>query len=301
MKIAITGGSGFIGSNIANLLSDKHDIQILDLKKNLKNNFEFFETNVSDLDSILTGTKNCDVVIHLAASLGVINTEKNPTSTLDINIIGTRNVLEACKINNVKKIILSSSSEVYGEPEKIPISEIDKVRPITSYGVSKLASEEYVKSYHKEHNFDYTIFRLFNVYGRGQGPDWVIPEFIKKSLSGDNLTIHGNGSQIRAFCHIDDIVKAFSLALEKGNNDIFNIGNNSEPISIKQLAEKIIQYSNSQSKINFIPFSDSNRNRTEIMTRSPNTEKAKKLLGYEPTVSFENGLQSTIEYYRENP
>lgn len=295
MNIAITGGSGFIGYNVANSLKSKHDISIIDIKKSDLENVDYYESDITKLDSLINATKNSDIVIHLAAALGVINTEKNPVFTLDTNIIGTKTVLEACRINKVKKIILSSSSEVYGEPLKIPISESDKVIPITNYGVSKLAAEEYVKAYSKNFGIDYTIFRLFNVYGNKQGDSWVVPEFIKKAKNNETISIHGDGSQIRAFCHVNDISRAFSLGIDNGNSEIFNIGNNLEPVSIKQLAEKIIDYSNSKSNIEFIPFADSNRNRTEIMTRAPDITKAKKILGYEPKISLEEGLRSTIE------
>ena len=173
-----------------------------------------------------------DVIIHLAAALGVIETEKNPVRTLDVNSIGTKNVLEACRTNNIKKIIFSSSSEIYGEPEHIPIKETDRITPITTYGISKLMAEEYIKSYSKAHGINYTIFRLFNVYGEEQANRWVVPEFVKKIVNDGEVTIHGDGNQIRAFCHVSDIANAFSYALEKGDNQIFNIGNNLEPISI---------------------------------------------------------------------
>lgn len=300
MKIAITGGSGFIGTNLASLLSKNHIVKILDITKNSNNQNEFFKIDILDLDSLIKYTKNMDVVIHLAASLGVVNTETNPISTLTINSIGTKNVLEASYLNGVSKIILSSSSEVYGEPDKIPISENDLAKPITTYGISKLCSEEYVKAYFRQYNLEYTIFRLFNVYGIFQGKDWVVPEFINKAVNDETIIIHGDGSQVRAFCNVSDITNAFELALPKNNNDIFNIGNPMEPISIKTLAEKIISLSNSKSKIQFIPFSKSFRNRIEIMNRSPNIEKARTKLGYEPKINLDEGLRISIEHFKKN-
>lgn len=295
MKITITGGGGFIGSNLVNVFKNKHEISIIDVKKSVVEGVNFFEGNITDKQLILDATRNSDIVIHLAAALGVVNTEKNPVFTLDTNIIGTKNILEACRINNVKKIIFSSSSEVYGEPLKTPISENDRVIPITNYGISKLAGEEYIKAYSKNYGLKFTIFRLFNVYGEQQGDAWVIPEFVSKAVKNQKIIIHGDGSQIRAFCHVSDVCKAFLSALDKGNFEIFNIGNNKEPLSIRKLAEKIILLSNSNSNIDYIPFEKSNRNRTEIMTRIPNIEKAKKILGYNPEISLDEGLKSIIK------
>jgi len=295
MIITIIGGSGFIGQNITRMLKEKHRIKILDVKKSPITNVDFMTGDINEINSINKATKNSDIVIHLAAALGVINTEKNPIHTLDTNIYGTRNVLESCKKNNVRKIIFSSSSEVYGEPKKIPISENDDVIPITNYGVSKLAAEEYIKAYSREHGIRYTILRLFNVYGNGQGNSWVIPEFINKALKNHKILIHGDGSQVRAFCHVSDVARAFQSALRKGDSEIINVGNNLEPINIKSLAKKIISLSNSKSHIDFIPFEKSKRNRTEIMTRIPQISKAKKILSYEPKTSLEQGLKLLIQ------
>ena len=295
LKITVTGGSGFIGSTICYLLLKNHEVTVFDLTDNSLPNVKFFEGSILEKDKIIEATKNSDVVIHLAAALGVINTEKNPVMTLDTNILGTKNVLESCKINNIQKIIYSSSSEIYGEPLSIPIKEDDKIIPITNYGVSKLTGEEYVKAYSKNFGLDFTIFRLFNVYGDFQKNSWVIPEFVKKAILNEKITIHGDGSQVRAFCHVSDVAQAFVTALDQGTNEIFNIGNNQEPISIKNLAQKIIELSNSSSHIDFIPFAESDRNRTEIMNRSPDITKAKKLLNYSPKISLADGLSSIIK------
>lgn len=296
MKIIITGGSGFIGSNIANNLKKKYDVTIFDIVEPKDNDLKFVKGSINDPDIVNDAIKNHDVVIHLAASLGVINTEENPVSTLDTNIIGTRNVLESCKINKIKKIIFSSSSEIYGEPIKTPIEEKDRPIPITMYGVSKLASEEYIKSYSKIFGFNYTVFRLFNVYGDQQQTAWVVPEFVSRAINDEDIIIHGDGTQIRAFCHISDVVKAFEFGLKNGNSEIINIGNNSDPISIKDLASKIIRIANSKSKIKFIPFKQSKRNRNEIIVRIPSTDKAKKILGFKANVSLDTGLKNIIKY-----
>ncbi len=298
-KIVITGGTGFIGSNIADRLKKVHDITIFDLKKPVANGLKFLKGNINEYNDVKNCLQGFDIVIHLAASLGVINTEENPVSTLDTNIFGTRNVLEACRVNKIKKIIFSSSSEIYGEPIKTPIEEKDGPIPITMYGISKLAAEEYIKSYSKNFGLKYTIFRLFNVYGDQQEIAWVIPEFVTKAIKNKDIIIHEDGTQIRAFSHVSDVAKAFEFGLEKGNDEIINIGNNTEPISIKELANKIIRISKSKSKIKFIPFKESKRNRNEIIVRIPSVEKAKKILGFKPTVSLDAGLEKVIKYRKD--
>ncbi len=300
MKIAITGGSGLIGSEISNLFKKEHEITILDFTEPRNSDVNFIKIDIENAKEIIDSTKEIEVIIHLAAALGVVETEKNPVKTLDVNAIGTKNVLEACRINNIKKIIFSSSSEIYGEPEKIPIKETDRITPITTYGISKLMAEEYIKSYSRAYGIEFTIFRLFNVYGEEQANRWVVPEFVKKIVSGEEVTIHGDGKQMRAFCHVSDIANAFQIALTKGNNEIFNVGNNLEPISIKDLANKIITLTKSESKIEFISFDDSSRNRKEIINRAPDISKAIEILEYKPKISLNDGLTRVIKKHSKS-
>lgn len=298
MKIGITGGSGFIGTHVTNLLKKEHEILVFDRVKPKISGIKFVKGSIVD-DSIKNAFRNCDIVIHLAAAVGVKITEEDPILTLDTNIIGTKNVLEACRINNVGKIIFSSSSEVYGEPLKTPIDETDPVIPITNYGVSKITAEEYVKAYSTTFNMKYTILRFFNAYGPNQSKDFVIPEFVGKATKNEPILIHGSGSQIRAFCHVNDIATGVSLAIEKGDNEIINIGNDNEPITIFELAKKIVNIVNSKSKIQFVSFVDSKRGRQkEIINRIPNIKKAKKLLSYEPKVTLREGIISVLKEER---
>ena len=296
MKILVTGGTGFIGSVIVRLLLNlHHDVSVFDNRDPKQPDCEFIKGDITDPDATKNVVKGFDIVIHLAATLGVINTEANPVKTLDTNMGGTRNILEGCRIHGVKKIIFSSSSEVYGEPAKIPISENDKPIPITTYGISKFAAEEYIKAYSRNYGLDYTIFRLFNVYGDEQNVDWVLPEFVSKAIKNQEIIIHGDGSQIRSFCYVSDIANGFSLALDNSNGEIINLGNDSEPISIKDLALKIIRLANSKSTIKFLPFEQSKRNRNEIMKRVPDIKKAITQLGYKPKIGLEEGIMKVID------
>ena len=279
-------------------LKQEHDVTIFDVKKNMSD-INFIKGDVTNLENVKNSIVNCDLVIHLAAALGVVNVEKDPIQTLNINLGGTKNVLEACRINNIKKIIFSSSSEIYGEPAKIPIKENDPITPITTYGISKLASEEYIKSYSKSYGIQYTIFRLFNVYGAMQDTQWVLPAFVDKAISNKLISIHSDGSQVRAFCYVSDIADAFQSVLQTANGEIINVGNDSNPISIKELAEKIISLTNSESEIKFIPFEESNRNRTEIMKRIPDINKAKKILNYSPKITLDEGIKKVVKHRKE--
>ena len=192
----------------------------------------------------------------------------------------------------MKKIILASSSEVYGEPLKTPIEESDPAIPITSYGVSKIAAEEYVKAYAISFGLKYTILRFFNAYGPGQSKDFVIPEFVNNASQNNPILIHGSGSQVRSFCHIGDISRGVSSSIEKGDNEIINIGNANEPITISELAKKVVNITNSKSSIQFVPFADSNRRRQrEITNRIPSIKKAEGILSYRPEISLNDGIR----------
>tara|TARA_B100000678_G_scaffold118090_1_gene99122 strand:- start:315 stop:1256 length:942 start_codon:yes stop_codon:yes gene_type:complete len=296
LKILITGGTGFIGSHLTQFLKKDNDITIYDVKKPIEKDVKFILGDILDEQKILQSFQDFDAIIHLAATVGVKNTETNPVLTLNTNILGTKNILEACKKHNIKKVILASSSEIYGEPRKVPIDEIQTPIPITTYGISKLASEEYLKSYAKTCGFNYSILRFFNVVGPKQSSRFVLPEFIKNALNNKPLVIHGNGLQIRAFCHIADICQGIEKSICKGDGEIFNIGNDLEPITIENLAKKVISVLNSQSTIKYISFEKSGRNREqEIMTRIPSIQKAKKILSYRPEHNLKEIINSIAE------
>ena len=153
LKITITGGSGFIGTYLSESLKNHHDVKILDVNPPKTKDIEFKKCDLSNDEQIFEYIKGSQIVIHLAAAVGVKITEEDPIKTLDLNILGTKRVLDACRKNNIEKVIFSSSSEVYGEPHNVPITEEEPVMPITNYGVSKIAGEEYVKAYSKKYDF----------------------------------------------------------------------------------------------------------------------------------------------------
>jgi len=222
VKIVITGGSGFIGTHLSNYLKKDHDITVFDRNRPPNSEVNYVEGDITDSSQVEETLEGCEVVIHLAATVGVKITENDPILTLNVNIFGTKNVLDACVQNGVQKIIFASSSEIYGEPFKVPIDEISPLMPITNYGVSKIAAEEFIKAYSKVHGIKYSVLRFFNAYGPGQSTDFVIPEFVNNAINDKPITIHGSGLQVRAFCHVDDISNGISLCIKKGDNEVFN-------------------------------------------------------------------------------
>jgi len=308
-RVLITGGGGFIGTHIAIDLAKKgFKIRLFDLDFNnfdvlcqkLGHNFEVqkIKGNVLDTITLTTAVNGCDYVVHAAAMLGVKNTEEKKLDCLNVNILGTINVLEACVKEKIKRIVFTSSSEVYGEPVEFPIKETNSTSPVSLYGVSKLAGEEYMKAYQKKHGLDFSIVRFFNVYGPGQVAEFVMPRFIKKVLNNESPVVYGAGSQVRTFCFVEDAAQGVSRVLteENGRNQIFNIGNDEESISMKDLAEKVIKISGKDLKPVFVDMEDSDREASrEIHKRIPTIYQARQLLKYQPQFSLENGIKKVIE------
>jgi UDP-glucose 4-epimerase len=256
-----------------------------------------------DSASLKDAVKGCDGVIHLAAFLGVKRTETYKLKCLDININGTKNVLEAINTNKkIKKIVFASSSEVYGEPENNPVSEIEKTSGKTVYAISKLTGEEFIKAYSEElKNYKYTILRYFNTFGPYQISQFVIPKFIDLVKKNKSPIINGDGKQIRTFIYSEDTAKATvdSLLSKKTNNKTINIGNEKNKINLLKLAELIIKCVKKNKKIKprFIKnFKNSDRKADrEINVRYCDTSLAKRLLNLKPKYSLEVGIRKTIK------
>jgi UDP-glucose 4-epimerase len=303
-KILVTGGSGFIGSVVVRKLLDiNKEVRVFDRMEPNSMNIDFIEGNILDEMAILNALDSCDRVVHLAAMLGVKNTEDNPFETLEVNLQGTRNLLNCCVKKGIKKVVFSSSSEIYGEPYKVPIKEDDPKKPVSVYGIAKLACEEYLKAFKKKYNLNYSIVRFFNVYGPGQREDFVIPSFIKGALTDGTIKIYGTGEQTRAFIYVDDAAEGViaTLLKKEASSEAFNIGNPSEPISIKNLAEKIIKLSGKHVKIKYIPLENTYRKGDrEIINRIPDISKAKEILNWEPKINLEEGLKKVIAYQEKD-
>ena len=291
MKVLVTGGNGLIGRAVINKLIEKNiSVRSMDLVKSDINDIEHFVGSILDINNVNQAVRGCDAVIHLAAKLGVKRTETHRLETLNLNIQGT--------VNNIEKVIFSSSSEVYGDQNVELISENCPRNPKSIYGVTKLAAEEYLLAYYYYYDLDYSILRYFNVYGPGQVAEFVLPRFIKALMDDKQPVVYGDGSQIRSFCYVDDIARGTVLALlsEKSDSEIFNIGNDKEMVTILDAAKKVIEISGKQILPKFISFNDADRSLDrDISKRVPDITKARKLLGYEPNIFLEDGIRKVLE------
>lgn len=310
-KIFITGGAGFIGTSLVERLADLNQIIIYDnLHRNAiaktelldHPNVRFIEGDVLDIDKVLQATEGSNIIIHLAAIAGVDTVLESPVNTMRTNLIGTYNVLEASRhVRELERFVYFSTSEVFGA-RAYKVEEVHLTPNLTvgearwTYAISKLAGEFMVHSHHTEYGLRTVIIRPFNVYGPRQVGEGAIHHFVVRSLKGRDLTVRGDGSQIRAWCYIDDLIDGFLLCLKKdvAIGNVFNIGDPRGSITIYNLAKEVIRLARSSSGIRFVPLGY-----TDVEIRSPDIEKARKILGYEPKVDLEEGLRRTIGWYRQ--
>ena len=319
-SVLITGGSGFVGSHLAErLLKLNHRVSIIDnlstgCQQNItdiekQQNFRFVVESASNEEVMHSLAKECDTIVHLAASVGVKLVIDDPAKAIDNNIETTNVVLKVARRFHCKVLIVSTS-EVYGRGNTLPFKEDDSLvigPPLFdrwSYAASKLLTEFLALSYYRKENLPVIVSRLFNTVGPRQVGEYgmVIPRFINQALRGEPLTVYGDGSQTRCFLHVHDAVDAL-MALIKSQSavgQIFNVGSTHE-ISILVLAKKIIALTSSHStkndpgKIAFIPYNKVYGNYFEDMCRRvPDITKIKKLIGWEPKYSLEETLQDII-------
>ena len=297
-KILITGGAGFIGSHLTKYLHDReHEIVVVDnllrgnkIDNEILSKINFINGDVRDFELIKKISENCDYIFHFAAILGVDIVADNPVETMETETIGTKNIVDAALINNVKKVIYASTSGVYGHSaiEK-SVDEDIMVDPRTSYAMAKRYNEIYLKAIHEEKGLESVSLRFFNVYGPKQDERMVIPRFFKQALSGEPITIFGNGNQTRDFTHINDTIKASVLLAENAKgSEIFNIANENED-SIINLYKYIkeITKSNSELKLTIPP---SKRYDYEVERRVGSSEKLFRTVNFKPSIDLIDGL-----------
>ena len=295
MKIIITGGAGFIGKHLVKFLTKKeNDVTIFDNFSNssyesimyLQNlDVKIIKGDIRKIEDLNNAIKGHEVVIHLAAKISVEESIKNPSETFQTNVEGTKNVLIACKKNEIKKIIVSSSAAVYGESKiDVKLTEKSKINPISPYGESKVRMENEIRKFSEDQNIDYVILRFFNIYGKNQSPEYagVITKFIKKIEMNKPLQIFGNGMQIRDFVSVNDVVNSIYHSIENGKNQTYNIASGNS-ITIKQLAKLLINLSKKDIKI-----IHNDEKKGDIRFSEADISLAKKELHYLPKYSLES-------------
>jgi len=303
MNILVTGGAGFIGSNIVDGLIDKgHAVIIADnlstgRRENLNRKAVFVEVDIREreLDHVFV-RHHIEIIIHLAAQIDVRKSVDNPRFDADINVMGGLNLLDCAFRHRVKKIIYSSTGgAIYGEPTYLPSDENHPIRPLCAYGVSKHVLEHYIEYYSDLYGIDYTILRYANVYGPRQDPlgeAGVVAIFTGKMLAGERPIIFGDGGQTRDFVYVGDVVQANLAALHQGSREIFNIGTGEET-SVNKL------YNVMKELLDFREDAVYGEKRAgEVYRIYLDIKKAKNRLGWEPSTSFHDGLKTTIEFTR---
>lgn len=301
-KYVITGGAGFIGSHIAeHLAKEGHHVAILDnLRTGRLKNLDdlpvtFVKGDIRDEQLVFDLVSGCDAVFHLAALVSVPESLLKLEECIDINTLGTLNILKAAKKNGNCKVVLSSSAANYGDNPVLPKTENMLAEPMTPYAITKLDGEYYLQMYFEQYNVETVSLRYFNVFGPRQSPKSAyaaaVPIFIEKALKNEPLTIYGDGLQTRDFIYVKDVVSANILASQKGNGT-YNVALG-QSTSILELAEKIIEITNSRSRIDFLE-----ERHGDIKHSKANPEKFNKL-GFKPQYSIDDALKETVAFYHD--
>jgi UDP-glucose 4-epimerase len=318
VRALITGGAGFIGSHLAErLVKDGHEVVVLDNLStgSLKNiegfqkgpKFDFVEGDVRNEGLIEPLVERSEAVFHLAAAVGVKLIADRPVHTIETNISGTEAVLEAANKFG-KKILIASSSEVYGKNEAVPFCEDDDIVLGStsfsrwSYACSKAIDEFLGLAFHQQYGLGVIIGRFFNTIGPRQTGQYgmVVPRFVQRALKNEPVSIYGTGEQSRCFCYVDDVVEAVIglMNCRQARGKIYNIGS-SEEITIESLADKVIEMTDSKSKKEFVPYEKAyGRPIEDMMRRVPNLERIKDAIGWEPETSLTETLQVIIESFK---
>lgn len=302
MTILITGAAGFIGSHVSEaFVKAGYNVAALDnlvrgKRENVPKDATFFDIDIRD-DSIFSLLKEQqpEVVLHLAAQADAAVSLNDLRSDADVNIMGTLNLLEACRAARVRRVVYASSAAVYGEPLYLPVDEEHTVVPIVPYGASKYVPELYLKLYSQLYGLEYVVLRLANVYGPGQGTGGeggVVSVFLDRLTKGDNPVIFGDGEQTRDFVYVKDVAEAFLLAVDSSCNGVFNVGSGI-PVSVNCLLEQVKKMINSSGIPQFV-----SPRPGEIRHSCLANGKIRELLGWVPQYTLEKGILEIINGLR---
>jgi UDP-glucose 4-epimerase len=310
-NIFITGGAGFIGSTlIGRLIEDNRIVAYDNLARNsLKDkpfrnhpNLKLVTADILDYESLLKAMEGADLVVHCAAIAGIDTVIKSPVTTMRVNMIGSANVLEAAStLPNCDRVLCFSTSEVFGqygfrsrETDATSLGSVGEAR--WTYAVSKLAEEHLAVAYYQEKQLPTTVVRPFNIYGPGQVGEGALRTFIQRAIKNETIEIHGDGTQIRAWCYVDDMVEGVLVALThpKAVGESFNIGNSQAVTTIYGLANTVVRVLNSKSEIKF-----TRKDYADIELRVPAVQKARELINFEAKVNLDEGILRTAQYYQE--
>jgi UDP-glucose 4-epimerase len=308
--IFITGGAGFIGSTlIGRLVEHNHIIAYDNLSRNALQekpykchpNLTLIKGDVLDFETLSRAMRDANIVVHCAAIAGIDTVIQSPITTMRVNMVGSANVLEAAtRLSHCERVVCFSTSEVFGqqafrssETDNAVMGKVGEAR--WTYAVGKLAEEHLAIAYYQEKALPTTVVRPFNVYGPGQVGEGALRTFIKRALRHEPIEIHGDGTQIRAWCYIDDMVVGTLLAMghPKAVGESFNVGNQKAVTTIYGLANTVVRVLNSQSPIVF-----THKDYADVELRVPSVRKARELLGFEAHVDLEEGVQRTADFYK---
>jgi nucleoside-diphosphate-sugar epimerase len=309
--ILLTGGGGFLGSHICDRLIGANRIIVYDngtrdairyTELRGHPNLTYVKGDVLDKAQLTESARGAQIIIHLAGIAGVSNYYSRPVETMRTNVLGTSNMLEVANETKPELFVNFSSSEVYGpstsgahEGEATTQGEVKVSR--WTYAVSKLAGEHLCFAFHRQYGLPVISIRPFNIYGPRQVGEGAVQIFAPLALRHEPITVHNDGSQLRAWCYVDDFIDGLTRALERPDavGDVFNIGNPFETVTVVALAQKIVRLCESRTEITFAPY----RPDGDVRVRVPNIEKAETRLGFKPRVTLDDGLARTIAWYRD--
>jgi UDP-glucose 4-epimerase len=297
MRIAITGGSGFIGSHVVDhLLAAGHDVVVVDSRRPHRPDVGHAVADLRDLDSLVAATRDCEVIFHLAAVSNVNEVFDEPVDAVDINITGTARVLEAGRRNDVERVFFASTVWVYGaavgDGELGEDALVDTQIPSHLYTASKIASELVIHSFEELYGLPFTILRYGVPFGPRMRDELVIPRFVRMALEGETITVSGDGLQFRNYVYVEDLAEAHVLALDPAaRNEVLNL-EGPEPISIRAIVEALEEVLGRSIAVEYGPARPG-----DFRGRSASGDKIAKVLDWTPRTSFEAGLRRYVEWY----